>query len=52
VRISGACIVFSPVVFPERFNFFGAAKETALYEGFINGREQFAGLAGITSVSY
>jgi hypothetical protein len=39
---------FAPVVFPERFNFLGAAKEGALNERLINRGDQFAGLARIT----
>jgi len=35
---------FAPVVFPERFNFFGAAKEGALNKRLINGRDQFTSL--------
>jgi hypothetical protein len=38
---------FAPVVFPERFNFFGTTKEGALNKRLINGRDQFAGLARI-----
>jgi hypothetical protein len=38
---------FAPVVFAERFNFFGTAKEGALNKWLINCRDQFAGLAGI-----
>jgi hypothetical protein len=38
---------FAPVVFPERFNLFGATKEGPLNKGLINCRDQFAGLAGI-----
>jgi hypothetical protein len=38
---------FAPVVFPERFNFFGAAKKGALNKRLINCRDQFAGLARI-----
>jgi hypothetical protein len=30
---------FAPVVFPERFNFFGAAKVGALYKRLINCRD-------------
>jgi hypothetical protein len=29
---------FAPVMFPERFNFFGAAKEGTLNKGLINSR--------------
>jgi hypothetical protein len=39
---------FAPVVFPERFNFFGTAKEGALNERLINSSDQFAGFAGVT----
>jgi hypothetical protein len=41
---------FAPVVFPERFNFFGAAKEGALNERLINSSDQLASLAGIAGL--
>jgi hypothetical protein len=38
---------FAPVVLPEGFNFFGAAKEGALDKRLINSSDQLASLAGI-----
>ena len=38
---------FAPVVFPERFNFFGTTKEGALNKWLINCGNEFAGLACI-----
>jgi hypothetical protein len=38
---------FAPVVFPERFNFFGAAKESALNKRLVNGGDKFDGLGRI-----